>query len=58
MEKINNKSKKDMRGAGTNHCLCDGLHAAKGGSEVGLGSVDQGGPAGGRCPQVCNQLPD
>ena len=50
MEKINNKSKKDMRGAGTNHCLCDGLHAAKGRSEVGLGSVDQGGPAGGRCP--------
>ena len=35
-----------------------GLWAAKGGLEVSLGSVDWGGPAGGRCPQVCNQLPD
>ena len=35
-----------------------GLQAAKGGSEVGLGSVDREGPAGGRCPRVYDQLPD
>ena len=35
-----------------------GLQAAKGGSVVGLGSIDQGGPAGGRCPQVYDQLLD
>ena len=28
----------------------DGLRAAKGGSVVGLGSVEREGPAGGRCP--------
>ena len=35
-----------------------GLRAAKGGSVVGLGSVEREGPAGGRCPRVYDQLPD
>ena len=35
-----------------------GLRAAKGGSVVGLSSVEREGPAGGRYPQVYDQLLD
>ena len=38
--------------------LDDGLRAAKGGSVVGLSSIEQEGPAGGRWPRVYDQLPD
>ena len=41
-----------------NNVNAGGLRAAKGGSVVGLGSVEREGPAGGRCPQVYDQLPD
>ena len=34
------------------------LQAVKGGSVVSLSSVEREGPAGGRCPQVYDQLPD
>ena len=41
-----------------NMCLTTDLRAAKGGSVVGLSSIEREGPAGGRCPQVYDQLPD
>ena len=42
----------------TRRPVSGGLRAAKGGSVVGLGSVEREGPAGGRCPRVYDQLPD